>query len=438
MEIIKKQYHWGYLTIGVTVLITLALWLGSMWYYDDWYDDPFKYVAKVGSMPATLLMCWAFLLSARFRPVNALFGGLDKVYKAHRHVGEVASVLIFLHPIFLAMHLLPDWGTFGRFFWFSEDWVRNTGLMAIILLVGLVALSIWTPLKYHHWKQTHHFFGLVLVIVVVHGIMGQGEIMRFPLLRTWFIAWITVGLGCYVYIRVLYHSLGPRFTYEVAEVREVDDMAEVYLRPVDPQQRVAQRPGQFVYIYFDTPALRPEPHPFSVSSSPEEEHLRLSVKALGDWTSRLNELQPGVRAQLWGPYGEFGNHLWKRPQPDAVLIAGGIGITPFLSMIRDEAFMQRRQGKTFLIYSVEKPGEASYEDEIRSLDLKAKDIVYLPHCSDKDGFLDAEVLAEKVGELPSKCFYICGPGPMMDSLQKELLEADVPLQHIFKEDFNII
>jgi len=64
--IFKKQYYWGYLVIFLSLLATMAIYFGSMWYYDDWYDYKLKYLAKIGSMSATILMCWAFLLATRF------------------------------------------------------------------------------------------------------------------------------------------------------------------------------------------------------------------------------------------------------------------------------------------------------------------------------------------------------------------------------------
>jgi predicted ferric reductase len=222
----------------------------------------------------------------------------------------------------------------------------------------------------------------------------------------------------------------------VAEVRELDDIAEVYLEPVG--RRMPQRAAQFVYVSFEAEAVSRELHPYTVSSAPEADTLRLSVKELGDWSRKMMDLKPGDQARVWGPYGEFGNHLWQQPERDAVLIAGGIGITPFLSMLASDAFMQRRQGKTYLVYSVNKADEAAYHEEIEELDLDGLDIIHVPHHSDDEGLLDARMLREMVGDLPAKCFLICGPAPLMNSVKEELLKADVPLERIFKEDFNLI
>ncbi len=436
--LVKKQYHWGYLVVFMTTLLSLLIWLGSKWYFNDWYDDQWKYVAKIGSMGATTLICWAFILSTRFSIVERLFGGLDKVYKAHRHVGQAAFFLIFLHPIFLAMHRLPEWGHFASFFWFSGDWVRNTGIIALLMFIVLVAVSIWISLKYHVWKQTHHFFGLMLIVVIVHMVIADAEIMRFPLLRAWFFGWLAVAVLCYLYIRVLYRWWGPLYDYEVAKAPEHGDIIEIFLQPVRPHRHLKHRPGQFIYISFNTEKLSAEPHPFSISSPPRESHLRISVKELGDWTAALRKLQPGDRAHVWGPYGKFGDKIYLDRELNPVLIAGGIGLTPFLSMIKDEAFLEVENRKTHLIYSVVKPEEALYHDEIESLHLDHDKFVYIPHCSDEEGYLHAEVIGEKAGGLDGKMFLICGPAPMMDSVKEDLQKHGVGIERIFTEDFSVI
>jgi hypothetical protein len=145
--IIKKQYYWGYLVVGLSLVLTYAIYFGSMWFYDDWYEYRLKYLAKIGSMGTTMLMCWALVLAARLRIMERLFGGLDKVYKAHRRIGEAALYLIVLHPIFLALN--PEFD-FVRFFWIAQlpgeagiHYVaRMTGLIALAALVALIVVAL--------------------------------------------------------------------------------------------------------------------------------------------------------------------------------------------------------------------------------------------------------------------------------------------------------
>jgi hypothetical protein len=110
-----KRKWFGYAAVAASLAITYALWLAAMGAADEWYDNPWNYPAKVGSHGTLILMCWAFILATRFRWVERLFGGLDKVYKAHRHIGESAFFLIFLHPVFLAVAHADSVSAFFRY-----------------------------------------------------------------------------------------------------------------------------------------------------------------------------------------------------------------------------------------------------------------------------------------------------------------------------------
>jgi predicted ferric reductase len=72
-----KRKWFGYATAAASLAITYALWLGAMGAADEWYDNPWKYPAKVASHGTLILMCWAFILATRLRIVEWLFGGLD-------------------------------------------------------------------------------------------------------------------------------------------------------------------------------------------------------------------------------------------------------------------------------------------------------------------------------------------------------------------------
>jgi len=185
---------------------------------------------------------------------------LDKAYKAHRWVGESAFFLIFLHPIFLALD--PKYNFFS-FFWIDylpeeelHSYIaRLSGIAALFIFILLVAFSLWIPMRYHRWKQTHNFFGLLLVLVIFHGIVAQGEIMSYPFLLVWFGLWVTMGLLGFLYIRLLYRWFGPLHEYIVQNVVQFGDIIEIYLQSRRPYRKLMHRPGQFIYIYFDLNVL---------------------------------------------------------------------------------------------------------------------------------------------------------------------------------------
>ena len=217
----SKRIWVGYGVVFGTVFVSYALWIGALWSSGDLYDNPLVYPAKIGSHGALILMCWAILMATRARPIERVFGGLDKVYKAHHVVGVTAFALIFLHPVFLAIAYSDTLAETLRFLWFSGSWVRNTGIIALLAFIALTALSVFVKIAYHKWKRTHDFFGVLLALFVLHLVIADGEIMQYAILRAWHGFWIVAALVGYVYIRLLYRFIGPLFEYTIADVREI-------------------------------------------------------------------------------------------------------------------------------------------------------------------------------------------------------------------------
>ena len=431
-----KRKWFGYAAVAASLALTYTLWLAAMGAAGEWYDNPWTYPAKVGSHGTLILMCWAFLLATRLRWVERLFGGLDKVYKAHRNIGETAFFLIFLHPVFLAVAHADSVLGFFRYGWFSGDWVRNIGLIALAVFMLLVALSLYAKIDYHRWKRSHDFFGALLVLIVFHAVLANGEIMRYPVLMVWHGTWVVLALAAYVYIRMFYRWFGPLHDYTVESVNEVGDaITEIMLKPKGRSLRLA--PGQFIYVSFDAAAVNKEPHPFSISSSPEAPQLRLSVKRLGDWTEEAAQIKPGKSARVWGPYGHFCNLALAQPRMPLVMVGGGIGITPFLSLVASEAFA-RRGGTSTLVYALPDRASAIYLEELRAREDALPCLSLNVHYSDEAGYMDRPYLDSIVEQPFLDClFLICGPPPLMEAMRTLLADAGVNARQVIVEDFEI-
>lgn len=431
-----KRKWFGYAAVAASLAITYAMWLGAMWVTDEWYENPWNYPAKAGSHGALILMCWAFILATRFRWVERLFGGLDKVYKAHRHIGETAFFLILLHPVFLAVAHADSIADFFRYWGFSGNWVRNTGLIALAVFILLIALSIYSKGAYHRWKRSHDFFGALMVLIVIHAVIAEGEIMRYAVLRIWHGTWVAMAIAAYVYITVFYRWLGPRYDFTVESVEDIgDSITEITLKPKWRTLRPA--PGQFIYVSFDADAVDKEPHPFSISSSPDAPYLRLSIKRLGDWTQSVEQIKQGKSGRVWGPYGHFTKLALNKPQMPLVMIGGGIGITPFLSLLSSEAF-SRRDGESTLVYAVPDRSSAVYLDELHTRENTSPRLTLHAHFSEDSGYVDRAYLESIVKQPILDClFMICGPPALMDAMRTLLAEAGVDERQIVIEDFEI-
>jgi predicted ferric reductase len=100
------------------------------------------------------------------------------------------------------------------------------------------------------------------------------------------------------------------------------------------QFRFDSIPGQFAFVAFKTTHISGEFHPFTITSSPSQPGgIQFTIRCCGDWTNRIAAVSTQTQARIQGPFGRF-SHVFFHPDHEIVMIAGGIGITPMLSMLR--------------------------------------------------------------------------------------------------------
>ncbi|WP_028320723.1 ferredoxin reductase family protein [Desulfatiglans anilini] len=459
----------------LTVCLTLVIWLGSKAYYEDWFSDPFKYPAKAASLGATILMCWCVVLSTRLRPIEAFFGGLDKVYQVHKRIGRWAFFLIVLHPIFLSAHNFPDFLVFLQELGFLEPlgdrylWGHNVGVATFLMMAGLMSLTLWLKIPYHLWKMTHEWFGGVLILAAAHVLIVNRDVTTYPLLRIWVYGFLALALASFVYTRFFYRFYGPRFDYTVSEIAKHGDVIQATLRPV--QEKMEFKPSQFVYLVVRKEGITPEPHPYSIASGYNPRNrIKLGIKQSGDHTRSLDRLERGDPVLLYGPYGHFSDRFLSGVG-DCVFIAGGIGITPFLGMwhvalhseerldpreapeqlrrMHPELIRTWRSPVVSLFYICRTRGDASFDEDIRQevaisrfhgfKAFEERGHHYECYITSEQGRITAAYVRERVkGGLQDKNIFLCGPSPMVASFVEQLSALGVRARQIIVEDFNLL
>jgi predicted ferric reductase len=183
-----------------------------------------------------------------------------------------------------------------------------------------------------------------------------------------------------------------------------------------------------------------EEHPFTISSSPAGEELCISVKGSGDFTSGVGKTEVGDKASVLAPYGRF-SYLLNSERKKLVFIAGGIGITPFLSMIR---YMRDSDSKkeTVLFYCSRTQWGIAHREELDAIaggKVKVIHVLSKPETAwqGEKGRISAEIIQRYVSGLENTGFYICGPPPMMDSARQVLLSIGVDASEIHTERFSL-
>lgn len=146
----------------------------------------------------------------------------------------------------------------------------------------------------------------------------------------------------------------------------------------------------------------------------------------------LRELEAGAIAIIEGPYGSFSHRRGVRRRQ--VWIAGGIGVTPFLSMARSLA--QHELEALDLYYCVETATEAVFVDELRAIAARHAGFRVCLLSRDEVGFITAARIATEVADLVSRDVFVCGPPAMISSVRAQLIDNGVPAEQIHAEEFS--
>jgi predicted ferric reductase len=239
----------------------------------------------------------------------------------------------------------------------------------------------------------------------------------------------------------------PQTQWRVARTElESEDVTSLYLEgPVDTMG--GRKPGQFASLRVWTGDGWSEPHPFTISCAPEAQTLRFTIKQSGEFTSKVRELEPGTPVQCVGPFGGFCTDADQHEE--IVMVAGGVGITPFLSVLRHFR-STGAANRVVLFWSNKSPADAFAGDELiemtRELDLKVVHAFSrvgpeeLPPSPAPDrvahvaGRLTREVLQEHI-RTPDASFYLCGPPAMQEAILEELSACGVDPGKVQKEAF---
>lgn len=409
-------------------------------------DDPL--LATVGTRFALLgfsIICLQFVLAARSRWIERPFG-LDRIYRFHKAMAITALVLLAAHPVLIAA---------GRQRWqlittFGQGWPILIAKLALFLM-AVIALSAWIQRamswSFQRWRVAHNLLAVPILILGFTHNMRVGEAGEELAMRAIAISYAFVAMSAYVYHQLMVPAMLGRRRYTVMGVsEEADGVATIRLSPPEYGKRIVNKPGQFGFLtLFRGRRLPVEEHPFTISSSPNESgELTFTIKNSGDFTSTIGRTEPGDTATVEGPFGRF-SYVLHPGERDLVFVAGGIGITPLMSMIRH----MRDTGSdadVLLIYGNRRERDIVFREELDAIAAGGAPKLRIVHIlSTPDdrwqgltGFLDAEKIREQCGEdAASKAYYVCGPAPMMTLVRDVLDSLGVPRRKVYWEQFSL-
>jgi predicted ferric reductase len=423
-----KSRRIGNYAIVLLVVVNILLWLIFPPPNDNRPHFLNQYIGEIFSTSGLILFSCGIFLAARPRFLEPFFGGLDKMYRTHKNAAIFAFSFILAHFFTMGFgsgfHLNVSLGKIAMIGFII--WI----LFALAPRIPFVGNDITLP--YHTWRFTHRFVGLFFITGLVHHFRVQNLLQTTPIVRIYVLTIAFAAVAVYLYKEFLYDRVRNRFAYHVAGARRLSgNTLEITLKPL--KKTIHFNPGQFLFVHFLGDKKLGEPHPFSISSAPRSEEIKLAVKASGDFTRYLHQtLQAGTEARLDGGYGMFNYKSGSRQQ---LWVAGGIGLTPFLSWIRD--FQPGPLGYEIdFFYSVRTLEEALYLEEIQPAAAAHPEFRFYLICSNSEGPLTGDRIIAASGPVANKEIYLCGPLGMTLALKRQLIAAGARAGSFHYEEFN--
>ena len=422
-----KQSTGNLFIIGL-VILNIVVWLVFPPVNDGRPNFLRQYAGEIIGSNNIILMACSLFLSTRPKWAEKYFGGLDKMYMTHRHTGTAAFLLIFVHV--LTVPISTTGWRLGNYL----AVVAFTGIVTIVLVTlapRIPFLNRLTGSDYDDWKKLKRWIGVFFIIAFFHSLTVNALDAKTAI--TWVMLFFIIGTVSYLYTEIFGGIFKKFVPYNVEAVKHPNNSStEVTLRPKKGPIR-AHRAGQFLFVRFPRDKDLNESHPFTISSAPAEDVLRLTIKASGNFTRELfSRLKEGTDAIVEGAYGMFN---YKTGGPKQIWIAGGIGLTPFLSFVRD--MDGNLQQNVDLYYTVRHPEEAIFEEELKAGAAKNPRLKVHIRYSAKDGSLTIEDIVKNAGgNIVGYDVYLCGPLPMMQAFEKKFMDLGLPKGNIHYEEFN--
>ncbi|PIR88640.1 MAG: hypothetical protein COU09_01505, partial [Candidatus Harrisonbacteria bacterium CG10_big_fil_rev_8_21_14_0_10_44_23] len=380
-------------------------------------------LGRLAGLSAAYFVLLQFVYTGRILWVERFFG-LDRLSRAHQRNGQLAILLILLHPILILVagaqarsssFLAYALGLFDQ----NDDLLSALTAALLFLIVGLLSLAmIRRRFKYELWYFIHLLMYLAIFFAYQHQFEFGSTINSNQFFYGYWLLLYLVILISFVIFRFLlplYRFFQHRFTIARVEP-ESDSVTSVYIH-LQKADRFKVEPGQFMIFRFFQKGFWYQAHPFSLSRPKSDGQIRISVKKLGDFTAKIPQLQPGTKVLIEGPYGLFTQRAAIKNK--TLLVAGGIGITPIRSLY--QSLLEQGQD-VILLYGAQKASDLVLKEEIDTLSGRA---FFILSKEQLPGYLHGRIDLEKVKKVApdyqERDIYICGPVPMINSLSSSLL-----------------
>lgn len=427
----------------VAVVLSIPLW-ALVAAPESAHRGIWRVTSLVTALGAASLLVLTFLLPSRFRPLTGYLG-VERLLRHHRLLALVVVALVALHLLSVTLRPGLGWGVLDLRTAPPRVWAASTATLGLVALVALGLTRRRRRPRYEGWRLAHVLLANTVLVATALHVLWLEDLTRFPEARAWFVG-LAAAMFAVLLFRWVWRPLRSlRRRYVVDEVREASPTAVTIVLHAAGHRGVPFRPGQFAWLKIGTSPFVFEEHPFTISSAATEPWRKeFTIKGIGDFSEILAGLRPGRSVFLDGPHGAF--TLDGLTSDRFVLIAGGVGITPMLSMLRTLAARGDRRPVLLVVAGrtaddlLHRTDGEHLEDQ---LDLTVVEILEEPP-DDWDGEVGRFTEATLESSLPRRRsrertdFFVCGPGPMVAAATRIISDRGVPPSRIHTELFDVV
>jgi len=397
------------------------------------------------AMVGFAMLLLEFVLSGRFRSFSGRVG-IDVTMRVHQLAAWGVLVFLLAHPFLYAVpRLSPDPMRAVTFVerMFTGEWFRS-GVIAWVLLLAFVPMAIFRdrlPVRYEIWRASHGLGAAMIAGFGLHHTLKVGSHSADRWLSGFWVALTGLATLTLLFVYLIKPLMQCRRPYRVVTNRQVADRTwELVVEP-EHDEPIEFLAGQFAWLNLGHYPFSLTEHPFSISTAPADRpRIGFTIKQSGDFTNRIGEIPLGTRAWLDGPHGHF--VLPERTHEGLAFIAGGVGFAPVMGILR-QLRADRWAGPICLVYGNRIESQILYRQELEELagemrlDLRLVLSEPPPGWSGLVGELSTETLDACLDRDRRQrwTYFVCGPPPMMNSVERSLLGFGVPGRQIIAERF---